>query len=94
MGKFKITITNLENGKVLADSETNVIVSAFLSENAEGTHQMLFANAKAKDVAFTIVAAEKIGHQCCIDDTDIGLAYLLIKAADETDDDEDEEEDE
>lgn len=92
MGKFKITVTDMVTDKVLVDTETNVIIGAYLSADKTGTHQMAFAKDNSKNIGFCIINAENVCHKLCLEDTDIGMSYLVMKAlAKELDNEEEDE---
>lgn len=89
MGRFKITVTDMVTDKVLVDTETNVIIGAYLSADKNGTHQMAFAKDNSKNIAYSIINAENICHKLCLKDIDIGMSYLVLRAlAKELDDEE------
>lgn len=92
MGKFKITVTDMVTDKVLVDSETNVIIGAYLSEDQTGSHQMVFAKDNSKNITFCIMNAENVCHKLCLEDRDIGMTYLALRAiAKELDNEEEDE---
>lgn len=92
MRRFKITVTDMVADKVLVDTETNVIIGAYLSADEKGTHQMVFAKDNSKNITLCIINAENICHKLCLEDTDIGMSYLLLKAlAKELDNEEEDE---
>lgn len=92
MRRFKITVTDMVADKVLVDTETNVIIGAYLSADEKGTHQIVFAKDNSKNITLCIINAENVCRKLCLEDTDIGMSYLLLKAlAKELDNEEEDE---
>ncbi len=92
MRRFKITVTDMVADKVLVDTETNIIIGAYLSADEKGAHQMAFAKNNSKNIAYCIIDAENVCRKLCLEDTDIGMSYIVLKAlAKELDDEEEDE---
>lgn len=55
MGKYHITITNNETGKVLADTNSDAIIGAFTE--GEGTRSVCYTECDAAELAATLTGA-------------------------------------
>jgi hypothetical protein len=58
MGKFHITITNNETGKVLSDTDTDAIIGAFTE--GEGTRSVCYTECDTAELAAIITGALQI----------------------------------
>lgn len=81
MAKFNITVTDLETGDVVLQENTNVIVGAILGKDQVSTRTIMYAKSNALDIAHVIIGAENVCEKYCLEDMDIGLAYLKLKDA-------------